>query len=396
VVKVSRPLTAGDPTTAGLANEPMFRLDDDLKGLVGDAVPGAVVLIARHGIIAKAGAFGYAQTHEQGVTLDPRRRMRVDTVFDVASITKVAATTAALMRLVDDGLIRLDEQVRTFLPEFAGAQKAKITVRDLLTHRAGLSQWQPLYLWAQGPADALRLAASLPLTTQPKKERRYSDLGFMLLGEIVQRVVQETLDSYAQRVMYGPLGMEDTNFMPLDRSRVAATSDGNPIEFQMIVEGSPEPVRGMPQAYDRWRRHTLVGEVNDGNAFYAFDGVAGHAGLFSTAPDLAAFGQALLSGGGHDSYRIWSSAAVAQFTRPQIDRCQGLGFWTQRLPRLPGLRPGGFGHRGFTGCELAVAPEHDLIVVLLTNRLHSREAAVPDIQPIWHQVLRRVGEAMMP
>jgi CubicO group peptidase (beta-lactamase class C family) len=385
-------LTDGDPDAAGLRNEPMARLDDDLNRAVATRIPGAVVLIARHGVVAKATAYGFAQTCDGDGALSPPRAMHVDTVFDVASITKVAATTAAMMRLVDDGRVDLADHVVDHLPEFAGPGKANVTIRDLLTHRAGLAEWQPVYLWARCPADAISFIGTFPLCTPPGTERRYSDLGFMLLGEIVHRVTAEPLDAYARRVVHEPLGMADTDYLPADPSRIAATSNGNDIEYRMIADGSLGPVDGAPEDFDGWRRRTLLGEANDGNAYYAFGGVAGHAGLFSTARDLAVFGQALLNGGSGLG-RVWSPEIVAEFTRDQIDRGQGLGFWTQRLPELCGLGAGGFGHRGFTGCEFLVAPEHDLVVVLLTNRLHAC-AGAPDIEPIWHQVLRRVGEAM--
>jgi CubicO group peptidase (beta-lactamase class C family) len=217
--------------------------------------------------------------------------------------------------------------------------------------------------------------------------RHYSDLGFMLLGEVVRRATGEELDRVARRLVFDPLGMRDTRYLPPRRlgTRIAATSSGDAYEREMIASGDPYPVAVDPAAFTRWREHTLVGEVNDGNAHHAFRGIAGHAGLFSTARDLAVFGQALANGGAHGGTRVWKDTTVELFARERDDPGQGLGFWTRRLEPATG-RAVGFGHSGFPGTELLVAPEESLVVVLLTNRLHARRGPRP-LAPAWQELL---------
>jgi CubicO group peptidase (beta-lactamase class C family) len=357
---------------------------------------GAVLLVAHQARIVHEAAVGHAQTHEGTQPLAEPREMRTNTIFDLGSITKVAATTAAVMKLVDEGVLRLDDAIGRHLPE-VGREKSEITVRQLLTHRSGLWEWQPTYLHARGPGKALRFVAEVRLRYGIGDGRHYSDLGFMLLGVIVERVTGRSLDDYVRREIHEPLGMTDAWFAPDPalRGRIAATSLGNPYERRMIATGSPYPVDGDPDDFDGWRDSTLVGEVNDGNTWYAWGGVAGHAGLFSTAGDLAAFGQALCNGGGYGGARLASADTVSAFLTEPYDPGQAIGFESRRLPgsaTVP-VREGGFGHGGFTGTELLFDPSRDLVVVLLTNRQHPGEP-YGSLEPVWDGVLRRVLAAL--
>jgi CubicO group peptidase (beta-lactamase class C family) len=363
----------------------------------GSRSPGAVVLIARRAIIVKFAAYGFAQTHKGKQELDEPRPIRTDTIFDLASITKVASTTAACMRLADEGRLVLDAPVSTWRPEFSGKGKERVTARYLLAHRSGLWEWQPLYLDTDRREGAIRRIAQLDLRYPVGQGRHYSDLGFMLLGEMICRITGEPLDSYVTRAVHRPLGMADTCYRPANmlRDRVAATSLGNPFEQQMISMGDPYPVNRDPSEFGGWRGHTLVGEANDGNAYYCFAGVAGHAGLFSTAYDLAIFGQTLLNGGGYGATRLCSEAIVREFTSEYHDRGQGLGFRTRLLSAIAGNSAAGFGHSGFTGTQLFVDPQRDLLVVLLTNRQHP-DLPYASIEPIWQTVLRCVIAAVDP
>jgi CubicO group peptidase (beta-lactamase class C family) len=218
---------------------------------------------------------------------------------------------------------------------------------------------------------------SLDLRYPVDSGRHYSDLGFMLLGEIVRRVSGEELDAAARRLIHEPLGMRDTTYVPDPalRDRIAATSAGDAYERRMVATGEPYPVPLDSSAFAGWRRHTLVGEVNDGNAHHAFGGIAGHAGLFSTARDLVAFGEALAHGG-----PVWSRKTVSLFTREGPDPGQALGFWTRRP---------GFGHSGFPGTELLVDPARGLVAVLLTNRLHAPGDPQP-LAPAWDRVVAQL------
>jgi serine-type D-Ala-D-Ala carboxypeptidase len=342
--------------------------------------PGAVLLAMRGDRVVADRAVGLAQRREPGAE---ERAMRPDTIFDLGSITKVAVTTALVMVLVERGVLDLDAPVSTWIDRFSGPGKDRVTPAHLLTHGAGLWEWWPTYFSASDADAAIEVVCSLELRYRVDSGRHYSDLGFMLLGEIVRRVTGEELDRAARRLIFEPLGMRDTGYRPAPEllGRIAATSRGDAYERRMVATGEPYPVGLDAGTFTRWRERTLVGEVNDGNAHHAFGGVAGHAGLFSTARDLAAFGRALASGGAP----VWSRETVETFTRERSDPGQGLGFWTHRLEAVTG-RAVGFGHSGFPGTELLVAPEEDLVVVLLTNRLHAPGGSRP-LEPAWRDVL---------
>jgi CubicO group peptidase (beta-lactamase class C family) len=353
-----------------------------------DLYTGAVVLVASASRIVYQQAFGDAQTHAGFTPLDPYRPTTADTIFDLASVTKVAATTAALMVLRSEGRLDLDSRLGSYLPAFAEGEKRAITVRQLLIHRSGLHEWQPTYLRARTPTHVLELLADLDLRYPVGRQRHYSDLGFMLLGAVVEQIAGRPLDTFLRQRVYAPLGMTSTTYRPgADlRHRVAATSCGNPDEYRMIATGDPYPIVGAarPEDFGGWRRHTLVGEVNDANAWHAWQGVAGSAGLFSTASDLAVYGQMLINGGRHAGAELVSAAVVAEFLAPQQDDGQALGFWSDRLAVVG--KTGGFGHSGFTGTELLLDPDRGLVVVLLTNRLHPHGAR-GSIAPVWGEVL---------
>jgi CubicO group peptidase (beta-lactamase class C family) len=285
-------------------------------------------------------------------------------VFDIGSVTKVVATAPLCMRL------DLDTPVSRWFTGLPGS------VRDLLEHRAGLWEWWPLYLsGAADPQSALAALTDLPCRYPLRSGRHYSDLGFMLLGAIVENEYDERLDAVAEREVFSALGMTDTGFRP--GVACVPTSLGDRIERGMVETGAPYPVTPAtpPHAF-AWRGHRLAGEANDGNCWHAFGGVAGHAGLFTTVPDLIRFGQALLaslSGSGP-----WPRAA--EFCAPGRDPAQGLGF------RVSGGR---VEHPGFPGARFAVLPHLDRVVVLLCNRLFgSGEPATLDEE--WAQLLSAV------
>jgi serine-type D-Ala-D-Ala carboxypeptidase len=349
------------------------------------APPGAVVHVSRDGSVVCERARGLAQRAEAG---SAARAMRPDTVFDLGSISKVFATTAAVMALADRGRLDLDAPVSTWLEGWDGGDRGRVTVRDLLEHRAGLWEWWPVYFHAREPVAAIACVASLPLLYRVGERRAYSDLGFMLLGEIVRRVAGEALDVAVRRLVHAPLGLSETTYRPAGAlaARCAATSHGDAIEREMVATGRPYPVTVDPSAFAGWRQATLVGEVNDGNAHHAFGGVAGHAGLFSTARDLGVFGAALAAGGEHDGRRVWQRETVARFTADGRERGQGLGFWTRRLEGTGAGDAAAFGHSGFPGAQLAVLPASATVVVLLTNRLHCRGPAQP-VDALWRDLL---------
>lgn len=388
--------------------------------VAAERIPGAVLLIQRNGRVELHRAHGWAQLYDYGSgqygdydsgeggidegirPMEGIRRMASpvpmspETVFDLASVTKVMATTMAVMLLVDDGALDLDAPASTYLPDFTGDGREAITPRLLLTHTSGLPQWLPVYYHAADADAAYDYLRSVPLEWPVGTNRRYSDLGFMLLGRIVEEVSGRSLDGFVRERIYRPLGLTTIGFRPpggashdpTDSSPaapgVAATSHGNPFERRMVYD--PDfgyRIDGDPTAWDGWRRRTLVGEVNDGNAFHAFDGVAGHAGLFARASELGVLLQLLLDRGTHSEGQLLQPETVEAFLTPALEG-QGLGW------QLPGhAPPGSFGHTGFTGTFVLGVPRDGLAVVLLTNRQNvgvDEETRYPDVAPLQRAV----------
>lgn len=386
-----------DPADVGVDPEELAGIDAAVESRLGlgasDRYTGAVALVAHKGRVVYERAFGDAQTHDGPDPLDQPRPATTDTIFDMASITKVQATTAAIMTLVDEGLLDLDARLGDYLPQFSDG-KGDILIRQLLTHRSGLWEWQPTYLHGRNQDEVLDFLADLDLRYGIGERRQYSDIGFMLLGVIVEKLTGQSLDDYVREHVHAPLGMTDTTFLPDAslRDRIAATSLGNSYEYNMIDTGSPYPIVGDldPNDFSDWRDYTLVGEVNDGNSWYGWEGVAGHAGLFSTARDVAIYGQTLVNGGGYGDTRLASPEVVDEFLTEQYDDGQALGFWTNRLSTIG--ESGGYGHNGFTGTEFLFDPERELVVVLLTNRLHP-DRGPGSIFSVWREVVRSAVEA---
>ncbi|HEX2166248.1 MAG TPA: serine hydrolase [Longimicrobiales bacterium] len=351
-----------DGLTHGLAAADSMIAD----AVASEAIPGAVLVVTRGGDVVHERAFGYAQLYDYGMRrLDPPRRMNVSTAFDLASVTKVMATTYAMMLLVDRGMIDIDAPVHRYLPEFRGVHLDSITVRHLLTHSAGLYQWQPLYYHAATAEQVLGYIRSLPLQWGVGEGRHYSDLGFMLLGYIVERVTGRGLDEFVHDALYDPLGLRATTFLPRARGLTdfAATSHGNPYERQMVHDTSfGYEYDGDPDAWTGWREYTLSGEVSDGNAWYGHGGVAGHAGLFSTGRELAVLLDVLLQRGVHEDRRILRPSVIDTFMRADHFG-HGLGW---QVPR--DAPAGSFAHSGFTGTYVMGVPQYGLGIVLLINR----------------------------
>lgn len=367
--------------------------DSLVRAATGKTTAGAVLLVAQHGRLLHLAAYGDAQRLDSnGAPLAHPRTMHVDTRFDLASVTKVMATALAIMTLVDRGAVDLDAPVYRYLGEFRGTHLDSITVRHLLRHASGLTPWQPLYYSASDRREALAAITRLPLASGVGEARHYSDLGFMLLGYIVERVSGESLDKYAARVVYGPLGLANTGFTP-DRRHgdFAATEVGNGYEHRMVYDTTfAFPYHGDPAAWTGWRTRVLSGEANDGNAFYAHGGVAGHAGLFSTAADLSVLLELLLDNGVSRGRRILRAETIREFLTPEPFG-HYLGFM-----RPSGLPDGAFMHTGFTGTYVLGVPSQQLVVVLLANRQQMGANAAgrfTDLASLRDEVSRRLSEA---
>ena len=325
------------------------RVRDSVRAILDRAVadgafPGGYAVVGTEdGILAEHGA---------GV-LDPADPVRptATTVWDLASLTKVIGTTGAMMQLVADGRVALDSPVVRYLPEWRAPGSAQVTVRHLLTHSAGLPAWRALYKEAADADEARRQVLATGPDTLPGRRFVYSDLGFILLGLLVEHVTGEPLDRFTSRHVFAPLGMTATRFLPPGdwRTRIA------------------------PTERDPWRQRHLRGEVHDENAF-RLGGVSGHAGLFSTARDLSRLARAYLRHGQLDGVRIFDSATVATFTIVQdstVSR-RALGWETPTGGNSAGRRlsPRAFGHTGFTGTSIWMDPDRRLFVLLLTNRVN--------------------------
>lgn len=317
-------------------------------------------------------------------SLHPAEPMTLDTVHDLASVTKVAATTATLMALVSRGDLTLDRPVRDLLPAFSGGGKDEVTVRDLLAHRSGMQPWWPIYAAVQhdpSVAAACDVVDRLPLLGPPGSAHRYSDLGFIQLGRVISAVTGLALPDAASTLVFEPLGV-DLGYGPRAGAPVADSAPDDRIEQEMLDSGIPYRVPFSAADFRGWRTGPVRGQVHDGNAFHALAGVGGHAGLFGTVPELLRLTVALAHARDHTS--IWAPRVVAEFrTAPSAEHHAGPWSWRQALGfrRYTMLRDGHgvdvLGHTGFVGAAMAFVPDGDVAVALGTNRLLRAGPPVP-------------------
>ncbi|MGH7952821.1 MAG: serine hydrolase domain-containing protein, partial [Limisphaerales bacterium] len=319
--------------------------------------PGGVLWLERDGNNATPLGI-YHKAYGSRAIVPKREKMTENTVFDMASLTKVIATTPAVMLLIQRGEVKLDAPVATYIPEFTGGEKDEVTVRELLTHTSGLPPDIETKTDWHGEATAIQMACAEKLDAPPGTLYKYSDINFELLGEIVQRVNKMPLQDFVQREIYGPLKMKDTGFLPLQRgiklSRIAPTE---------VVHGKP------------WR-----GIVHDPTARH-MGGVAGHAGLFSTAHDLARYARMMLNLGALDGVRIFKPETVKLMTSmqmpPAVHILHGLGWDIDSPyagPRGSIFPIGSYGHTGWTGTSIWIDPFSKTFVIFLSNRNHPTEA----------------------
>jgi uncharacterized protein YbbC (DUF1343 family)/CubicO group peptidase (beta-lactamase class C family) len=363
------PVIEVEPEPQGLptaADPRLARLNTIIPSqLAAGGVPGAVVIVGHQGKIIYRQAFGQRMVSPQVLP------MSTDTIFDIASLTKVVATTTAIMQLVDTGKINLDKPVATYWPAFGANGKSQVTIRQLLTHSSGLrADVNPKYPWSGYDGGMAAIAEDEPVYC-PGAGYRYSDANFIALGEVVRRVSGQTLDAYCAQKIFGPLGMRRTGFLPSPtlKSRIA-----------------PSDVR--------W------GAVHDPSA-HRLGGVAGNAGVFATADDLAILCQMILNQGTFQGKRLLTPKAVATMTKPHrlagsaVVRALG---WDIRSPYSRAFNLafpfGSFGHTGYTGTSIWMDPKSQTFLIILTNRLHPNgrgevkslrtyvSAAVADVVPM--------------
>lgn len=301
-------------------------------------------------------------------------KMDVQTQFDLASLTKIIFTTNMFMLSVDRGLMSVDDRVRRYLPSWKVSDKEQITVRDLLEHQSGLQPWLPLYVRSTSPKDAYAQIAKSQLACGSREKRIYSDLGFIVLGEILSEIYTCNLEDIFKTELMDLLNLQSTQFSsPVREKNVAATSIGDSYEMNMISSQVPYSVPEKVEDFRRWRSHILDGEVNDGNAFHLFNGVSSHAGLFSDAADLINLTCTYLETLSGDG--VFKAETLQAFLKPSSDPMQCMGFRTWSIPSK-GSEVRIYGHTGFTGVAFGFSPELNFSAVMLTNRLHTNDEFV--------------------
>ena len=342
------------------------------------AFPGATLAVGYQGKVSYH-AFGKLSYEKDSPAV------KIDTMYDLASLTKVVVTTTLVEKLVEGDFaspLNLDAPVERYLPEWASGPQPewrhRVTVRNLMTHTSGLPPFKEYWRTSTGKKDTLSHIFVEPLEYEPGTKVVYSDLGIILMAEIIQRLTGKPLDELANEYIFGPLGMKNSTYNPTKK---------------LWGEIAPTEVD------DRWRHRLVQGEVHDENAF-AIGGVSGHAGVFSTAPDLAAFCQMLLNGGVYEHNRVVKRATLAEFTAPQAlaKNTRTLGWVAHSENGFSGhyFSAHSFGHTGFTGTSLWIDPDRDLFVVLLTNRVNpTREnMKIAQVRPAVHDaILKALGLA---
>lgn len=345
----ARTIRQGLPAEVGMRGDLLGRVDSLIHASVRNRVfPGAAVAIGRNGVLTKLGAYGY-HTYDNTTPVTTRSR------YDVASLTKVVATTTAAMQLYEAGLLGLDDRVGDHLPEFGRNGKDGVTIRHLLTHTAGLIPYRQYHRMNMTTRhDVIHSIMEEPLVYRPGGQSRYSDLSMITLMLVIERITGQDFATYAREHIFEPLGMLDTGFVP-------------------TIEPDPTAV---PTEVDRlFRRRLIQGEVHDETA-WILGGVSGHAGLFSTAEDLAKFAYMLLNGGEANGRQFLEESTIRAFTRPQAPgrHTRALG-WDMRNDNPSGAAgalfgPNSFGHNGFTGTSMWIDPDAGLFVILLSNRVY--------------------------
>lgn len=336
-----------EPKEAGIKEEKLEKINRFMESAVEVVFPGAVLLVAKKGKIVYHEAFGFSQI------VPERKLMKKDTIFDLASLTKSLATSIIIMKLVEDGKISLKEKVSSIVEEFKNSQKDEIRIWHLLTHTSGLPAWEPLYRGYRGK-ELVKASINAFLHGRPGEKFVYSDIGYIVLMEVAERVTGKSFGELFNELVAKPLELRNTMFNPPPelKNNIAATEDC------------------------KWRGKVLVGEVHDENA-YALGGVSGHAGLFSNALEVAKIAQMLLNKGSYGGNEILSEESVEAMTKDWIGYIgggYGLG-WVINDTNEPCsagelMSREAFGHTGFTGTSVWIDPKRELIVVLLTNRVH--------------------------
>lgn len=335
--------------------------------------PSAVYLVAKRGAAIFGGALGNAVVNPQPIPAT------LDTIYDLASLTKPLITGLLCSRRIEAGELTLDSSIAHYLAEFDRTDKQDITVRELLTHTAGLPAWQPLYVLAEGECDrAVAALANLKLEYKPGTCVVYSDLSFILLGFLLERMTGIRLAQLARQEIIEALKLQHTFFNPEQalQTGIAACEIGNGYEREMCRDSGGSEYRD-------WRKELIWGEVHDGNAHF-LGGAAGHAGLFSTAHETFVLAQQFLAGESK-LLKAETCQLFRQNMTPGLEEARSLGWQlaeTKDSTAGPDLPADSFGHTGFTGTSCWIDPQHERVFILLTNRTHARTLPFANINSV--------------
>ena len=347
--------------------------------------PSAVYLVGEHGNAVLSGALGNA------VVQSPPIAATTETIYDLASLTKPLITGLLCARRIETGELTLDAAVAHYLPEFDRTDKQHVTVRELLTHTSGLPAWKPLYILAEGERDrAVGAIASLTLDYKPRSRVVYSDVGFILLGFLLERMTGHSLLELAREEIIKPLALQHTFFNPEQamQTGIAACEIGNAYEKQMCADGKLGEYAG-------WRNELIWGQVHDGNAYF-LGGAAGHAGLFSTAAEAFLLAQQFIAG----ETKLLKPDSCSLFRENMtegLNEARSLGWQLAATPdSIAGsaLPSDSFGHSGFTGTSCWIDAQNERVFILLTNRTHSRALPFANINSVRRQFHTLANEAL--
>ena len=355
-----------DPESAGFDPDSLRQLDRIVeRGIEDSAFSAAGLAVVHDGMLVYSKTFG---TFTYDLASRPINDM---TLFDLASVSKVIGTTSAVMKLYDGGLLELDDRVGMYLPQFATGPKGAITIRHLITHRSGFPPFRRFFLMCSTAAEAMDSLFATELVATPGDTTIYSDIGMITMGKVVEKITGMSLAEYARKEFFEPLGMTRTMYAPPE----SLAQECVPTEIDTL-----------------WRKRLVQGEVHDENAAL-LGGVAGHAGLFSTASDLAIYMQMILNKGGYGGVRFLKEATVVEFTRRYTAGQERYLGWDMKSPTGSSagtlFSPSSFGHTGFTGTSIWTDPDRKLSVILLTNRVHPTRAnqKLARVRPAVHDMV---------
>jgi len=373
-------LSSGKASDVGFDTNKLKKIDALIETEIKQGFPGATLLIAKQGKIIKHRSYGFSNRYDRnGNVLAAATKMQKNTLFDLASNTKMFATNYAIMKLARENKINIGYPISYYLPEYRGGGREERLVKDLLNHSAGYPPVVDFHdkqnqlggsFFSQNKSDSQRLLIErVPFSRKRGIKSVYSDVDYMLLGTLIERISKRPLDQYVEEEIYQPLGLKNTLFNPLlkqiSKNRIAATElQGNTRQSQIT--------------FDNIRTDVIQGEVHDEKAFYSMQGVAGHAGLFSTAKETAILASVILNRGGYGDVRLFDKSQMDQFLKPSdLNITMGLGWrragnGERKWQFGPYASPYAIGHTGWTGTLTIIDPYYDLIIVLLTNKKHSK------------------------